>query len=395
MAGRACAPTSYAKAVGALTRSLLAALAALLVLSTGAAGTAAPPRTDPSTTGKIADPPEWAEAWAARLSLEQQIGQLLIVGFDGLRPPGWLRSALRSGRLSGTVLFRGNIGSKGQLRALSGSLREASHGGALISVDQEGGLVRRVPFAGPVRAQSEQGSAQRVKRIARANGRRLRQFGFNVNFAPVADVPAGRQSDIFPRAFSGPQSVVARKVVAALQGYREGRVAAAVKHFPGLGAAPRNTDDAAVVIHRSSRELRRIDLVPFAAAIAANVELIMVSHATYTGLDPDRIASQSRTVLQGVLRNELHYDGAVVTDALEARAALGSHSVERAAERSLVAGCDLLLMTRPSSYRPTFERVRSRALASPSVRRRVQESAARILTLKRGLGLQLPHPGRQ
>jgi beta-N-acetylhexosaminidase len=395
MACRACAPGRYAKAVGALTRSLLAASAALLVLSTGAASTAAPPHANPSTTGKSADPPGWAEAWAARLSLKQQIGQLLITGFDGLRPPSWLRSALRSDRLSGTVLFRGNIGSRGQLRQLSASLREASHGGALVSVDQEGGLVRRVPFVGPVRAQSDQGSAQRVKRIARTNGRSLRQLGFSVNFAPVADVPVGSQSDIFSRAFRGPPTVVARKVVAAVRGYREGRVAAAVKHFPGLGAAPRNTDDAAVVIQRSSRKLRRIDLVPFRAAIAAGVELIMVSHATYPELDPDRIASQSSTVVEGVLRRELRYDGAVVTDALEARAALGSHSVERAAERSLAAGCDLLLMTRPSSYRPVFDRILDSALASSRVRHRVQESAARVLTLKRGLGLQLPRPARQ
>jgi beta-N-acetylhexosaminidase len=316
------------------------------------------------------------------------------VGFDGLKPPAWLRSALRSDRLSGTILFRSNIGSLGQLRALTASLGEASHGGALVSVDQEGGLVRRVPFVGPVQAQSEQGSAKRVKRIARASGGSLRELGLNVNFAPVADVPADRQSDIYPRAFRGPPRAVARKVAAAVRGYREGRVAATVKHFPGLGAAPRNTDDATVVIRRSAQKLRRIDLAPFRAAIAANVELIMVSHASYPALDPNRVASQSSRVLGDLLRVELGYDGAVVTDALEARAVLGSSSVERAAERSLVAGSDLLLMTRPSSYQPTFERILSRAVALPAVQRRVQESAARVLALKRAIGLQLPRLDR-
>jgi beta-N-acetylhexosaminidase len=180
-----------------------------------------------------------------------------------------------------------------------------------------------------------------------------------------------------------------------VRGYREGRVAATVKHFPGFGAASRNTDSAAVVIRRSARELRRIDLVPFRAAIAANVELIMVSHASYPALDPDRVASQSRRVVNDVLRIELGYDGAVVTDALEARAVLGSRSVQQTAERSLIAGCDLLLMTRPSSYRPIFERILSSALASRRVRRRVHESVARVLALKRALGLQLPRPRRQ
>jgi beta-N-acetylhexosaminidase len=184
---------------------------------------------------------------------------------------------------------------------------------------------------------------------------------------------------------------VADRVVAAIAGYRAGRVAATAKHFPGLGAALRNTDDAPVVIRRSTSQLRRTDLVPFRAAIAARVPLIMVSHASYSALDRRRIASQSRRIVSGLLRREMRYDGAVITDALEARAVLRRVSVARAAERSLAAGCDLLLLTGPSSWRTVIRHLASRAATSQAVRTRVRQAVARVLVLKRALGLRLPN----
>src|SRR5215218_6616148 len=161
-----------------------------------------------------------------------------------------------------------------------------------------------------------------------------------------------------PARFRGSPSTVGKKVAAATRGYYRARVAATAKHFPGLGAASRNTDDARVVIPRSTRRLQRIDLVPFRSAIAADVPLVMVSHALYPALDRRRLASQSQKIVTRLLRTRLSYDGAVVTDALEARAVRRSQSVAAAAERSLLAGCDLLLITRPASFRPVFRRLR-------------------------------------
>jgi beta-N-acetylhexosaminidase len=181
-------------------------------------------------------------------------------------------------------------------------------------------------------------------------------------------------------------------VVAATRGYRRARVAATAKHFPGLGAARRNTDNAGVVIPRSARRLRRIDLVPFRSAIAADVPLVMVAHALYPALDRRRVASQSRKIVTRLLRARLGYQGAVVTDALEARAIRRSQSVAAAAERSLLAGCDLLLLTHPASLRPVLRRLIARARGSSRVRNRLRESVARVLVLKQSLGLRLPEP---
>jgi beta-N-acetylhexosaminidase len=366
----------------------LAALAATLVLAALAsvAGWATPER---SSAIAAASPPPWADRLASELSVRQQVGQLLIGGFNGSRPPRHIRSALSAGRLSGVILFGANVRSRAQLRGLSRSLQRAANQSALLSVDQEGGLVRRIRFAGPRQGQPSQGSASRVGRLARSAGRTIRSLGLNVNFAPVADVPAGRGADIYRRAFRGSPSTVGKKVAAATRGYRRAQVGATAKHFPGLGAAVRNTDNARVVIRRSAARLRKIDLVPFRSAIAAKVPLVMVSHALYPALDRRRVASQSARIITRLLRTQLRYDGTVVTDALEARAVRGQ-PVTTAAERSLLAGCDLLLLTNPASARPVFGRLVTRARVSPHVRERLRESVARVLVLKRSLGLRLP-----
>jgi beta-N-acetylhexosaminidase len=299
---------------------------------------------------------------------------------------------LRRHELSGVVLFGGNVASPTQLRRLTGSLQDAAGGDALVAVDQEGGLVRRIPFAAPRPSQPDQGSVDRVRRVAGRAGEDLRSLGVNVNFAPVADVQSTPGPDILGRAFAGGPVAVASRVVAAIEGYRSSRVAATAKHFPGLGGAPRNTDDASVEIRRSASQLRGADLVPFRSAIAARVPLIMASHATYPALDPRRIASQSRRLISGLLRTEMRYEGAVITDALEARGVLQRSSVTIAAERSLTAGCDLLLLTRASSWKPVVRYLTARAARSSVVGIRVRQAVARVLVLKRSLGLPLPEP---
>jgi beta-N-acetylhexosaminidase len=261
-------------------------------------------------------PPAWAVEAAGRLSVREQVGQLLVGAFEGVGVPSSVKSALRRDRLSGVILFGPNVASSTQLRGLTRSLQDAARGSALISVDQEGGIVRRIPFAAPREGQPAQGSARRVRRIAGQAAKDLHSLGINVNFAPVADVPSGPGSDILPRAFAGGPTAIADKVAAAIQGYRAGGVAATAKHFPGLGAAARNTDDASVVIRRTAAQLRRADLLPFRSAVKARVPLIMVSHASYPALDPERIASQSRNVITGLLRKVMRFDGAVITDAL-------------------------------------------------------------------------------
>ena len=330
-------------------------------------------------------PGAFARDATTSLTLEQQVGQLVVMSFRGTKAPEYVLDALRAKRSAGVILFGANVVSPDQVRALTLSLRRAG-GRPLVAVDQEGGRVRRVPWVGPVLAEPQQVASSTVRSGAAAAARELRALGITVNLAPVADVPSVRSAAIAARAFSHDPAVASASVRAAVRGWRAGGVAATAKHFPGIGAAVENTDDAVVRILRSRVELERVDLAPFRAAVTAGVPLVMVGHARYPALDRFRIASQSEPIIEGLLRGELGFDGVVVTDSLEARASLSTGSLAQVAERSVRAGADLLLLTGRGSYQPVYDHLLAVARTDPAFGNRIRESAARVLVLKSGAG---------
>ena len=330
-------------------------------------------------------PGAFARDATTSLTLEQQVGQLVVMSFRGTKAPAYVLDALRAKRSAGVILFGANVVSPDQVRALTLSLRRAG-GRPLVAVDQEGGRVRRVAWVGPVLAEPQQVASSTVRSGAAAAARELRALGITVNLAPVADVPSVRSAAIATRAFSHDPAVASASVRAAVRGWRAGGVAATAKHFPGIGAAVENTDDAVVRILRSRVELERVDLAPFRAAVTAGVPLVMVGHARYPALDRFRIASQSEPIIEGLLRGELGFDGVVVTDSLEARASLSTGSLAQVAERSVRAGADLLLLTGRGSYQPVYDHLLAVARTDPAFGNRIRESAARVLVLKSGAG---------
>jgi beta-N-acetylhexosaminidase len=313
-----------------------------------------------------------------RLSLRQQVGQLIVSSFPDPSVPGYLRRRLRAGQTAGVILFGINAGTQAEWRRLTRSVQRHARGRALVMVDQEGGEVRTVGWAGPAAAQPRQGDSGAVRRSARSAAGQLRRAGVNVNLAPVADVPAGPAPVMGFRSFAGDASGIAARTRAAIEGMRAAGVAATAKHFPGLGRAQVNTDDGSATV---GGPLAR-DLVPFRAAIEARAPLVMLSHALYPALDPDRIASQSARIVSGLLRRRLGYEGVIVTDSIEAQAVLDRSGVGRAAERSLRAGADLILTTGSASWNQIHPWLLRRARASPAFRDRVRESAARVIGLK-------------
>jgi beta-N-acetylhexosaminidase len=336
--------------------------------------------------GAVATTPEQvAKQQARRLPLRRAVGAVLISAFDGPKAPEYIRRRLRAGETSGVILFAGNVPSRGGLIAMTRAMQRAAGGGAIVSVDQEGGEIRNLPWAGPAPGQPAQGNAANVRRLAETAGRQLRRAGVNVDLAPVADVPVGPTAVMAGRAFSGTTADVAAKVRASVEGLRAGGVSATAKHFPGLGAAATNTDDGSVRLDLLDNELQERDLPPFKAAIAAGVPLIMLSHALYPSLDPKAIASQSRPIVTGLLRERLGYDGVIVTDSIEAQAVLDGGGIATAAERSIAAGADLILMTGSGSWNQIYPRLLARAGRDAAFRARVRESAARILRLKQQL----------
>jgi beta-N-acetylhexosaminidase len=328
-----------------------------------------PSETPAEPAGRAATPPRAAPV---------RPGSVILLSFDGTRLPAYVRRILRRGDAAGVFLQPGNVASPAQLRSLAAAVRGAGGGDALVAVDQEGGDVRAVPWAGPVAAPPAVGDAAAIRSAYGAAARTLRAAGVTVDFAPVADAPRGPGSFIAARAFAGG----AADVAAAVSGLRAGGVAATPQHFPGLGAATVNTDDGPADVSGPAAE----DLDPFRAAIRAGAPLVMVSSATYPALDPDHIAAQSPAVLGDLLRRRLGFRGVVVTDSLEAGAVTATGSLEHAAVASVRAGCDLLLTTGPGSWIRVRRALGAAVARSPAFAARLGDAARRVASLRAAVG---------
>jgi beta-N-acetylhexosaminidase len=290
---------------------------------------------------------------------------------------------VRNGDMGG-VIFVGDWSSSAQLNGVSRQVKAAACAGGgtplLVAADQEGGAIRRLPWAEPAASARTLGgtSAAHVATEGRANAAALRRAGIDIDLAPVADTQLSPRSFLGDRAFSSDPGVVGRLAAAFVDGLQSGRIAATAKHFPGLGAATENTDDHAVSV-------RRVRLEPFRSTIAAGVRLVMVANASYPLLDPTgRPAVFSTAIVTDLLRGELGFDGVVVTDALDAPAPA---STPHAPARAIAAGVDLLLYTSASAARRGYESLLLDAQASPKLRTQIAAAAARLQALKDWLRL--------
>ncbi|MGW5354159.1 glycoside hydrolase family 3 N-terminal domain-containing protein [Streptomyces sp. NPDC004031] len=294
-------------------------------------------------------------AGAAAPTPQQQAGQRVVFSYSGTTVPQSLLMQISAGQAAGVIFFGDNIGSLAQITAAVQQIRQAnasspSPAPLLLMTDQEGGQIRRLPGA-PVQSARQIGaSADPAAAAASAGtgaGNLLRSVGMNVNLAPVLDVyrTAGDFDDQYQRSYSTDPEVVAvcgREFVTA---QRATGVAAAAKHFPGLGSASaaQNTDLRAVTLPVTLSQLRHIDEIPYTAALAAGADLVMVSWAVYPQLDAARPAGLSPTVVQSELRDRFTFTGVTVTDAIGAGALSGLGTPAQNAVTAAAAGMDLVL----------------------------------------------------
>ena len=309
-----------------------------------------------------ADPPPRASQLSApglvsRLDASQLAGQRVIYSYRGLTPPPALLRLIRHGEAAGVIFFAGNIASTRQLAAVARELQQADlspanpvHVPLLLMTDQEGGVVRRLPGP-PLRSEKQIGESAGPAAQARLAGTgaaaNLRGAGLNVNLAPVLDVyrSAGDFLDQYGRSYSRDPRQVAQLGADFITAQQAGGVAATAKHFPGLGAASRrqDTDLRPVTLDVSRAGLRAVDELPYRAAIAAGVKLVMLSWAVYPPLDPGRPAGLSPATVQGELRHRLGFRGVTITDALGAGALARFGGIGHRGRLAALAGMDLLL----------------------------------------------------
>ena len=319
------------------------------------------------------------------------LGQRIMVGFRGTRPTATLLSQVRSGRAGAVILFGSNVVSRSQTLALTGALQRAARAGhnprLLIATDQEGGEVKRLP--GPPDLSPPQIAASGSTAVARRQGREtgalLRRWGIEMDLAPVADVPTTPSAFIARegRAFSSHAAVTARDAAAFAQGLQSARVAATAKHFPGLGSALVNTDDARHEQLHPSATQRAAALKPYATMVAQGLDAIMAADAGFPAYDPSgAVAALSPRIIGGLLRHTLHFGGVVITDSLGTNT---GHAPTAAGVLAARAGADLLLYTDQAPGELAALRT---ALGRGQIARAGADAAyRRIVALKRTLGL--------
>lgn len=326
-------------------------------------------------------------AGAGQPDLSRLVGQTIMTGFAGTSPSAELLGRIRRGEVGGVILFGGNIASDAGARTLVARLQAAAKAGGnpplLVAVDQEGGPVRRLPDGPPHAAEADVASAAQAAADGAATGTFLRALGIDVDLAPVLDTPDSPDNFLGSRAYGGDparNASLGRAFVKALQKHR---VAATAKHFPGLGTAAANTDTNHVFITTPKGELDR-RLVPFAAAVRAGVELVMVSNAGYRAYDRSGLpAVLSPRIVGGLLRGKLGFQGVVISDALSAP---GPSSRPHADVTAIAAGVDVLLYTSESGAAAAFDEVLAAAGSGALPLATLQAADARIAALKRRLG---------
>ena len=333
-------------------------------------------------------------AGAGKLGDAQLAGQRIVTGFEGRQAPDSLKERIRAGRLAGVILFSENFDTAEQARRLVADLQAIPrpHGlrsPLLVMIDQEGGQVKRLPGA-PSRSAEEMGRAGRdaCRGEGAATGRNLRGVGVNVDLAPVLDVARpGSAIEREDRAFGRKPQKVSGCANAFARGLDRERVAPTAKHFPGIGAASVNTDDAVQRIRLRRSKLRRTDERPYRRFVGKGApgRLVMVSSAIYPAFS-DRPASFARALATRELRGRLEFEGVSITDALNSASARAFGGPARVARLAADAGTDLLLFADFGSAKQAANALRDRLDHGGANRDRFKRSVGRVLHLRRGLG---------
>lgn len=348
-----------------------------------------------------------ASAAQRGVSLDTQIGQMLMVGFRGLKPGGKILDDVRLGRVGGVILFdydvalkrpERNVKNAKQVSQLILTLTSASATPLFVAVDQEGGKVARLkakygfekfPSAATMGARKQ---PEYTRQIGRQVGSLLHSLGFNLNFAPVVDVNVNPDNPVIGklgRSFSNDAREVAVQAEAFISGQKSQGVLSCLKHFPGHGSA---WNDSHAGMADVTDTWTPLELEPYKLLIGQHAcPMIMTAHIFNAGLDPEYPATLSKKVITGLLRRQLGFEGVVVSDDLQMKAVASFYGLKDTVRLAIDAGVDILLFGNNLDYDPDLPRkvvamVKEMVLNGEIPRRRIEESYARIMELKQSLG---------
>jgi len=326
-------------------------------------------------------------------NIRRDVGQLLVVGFpgDGDEPTPAVREYLSTGDIGGVILFRRNVESVEQVSRLNAAIHEAAKDAVaapFVAVDQEGGRVVRLrdPLT-PIpsmRTLGDADSPEITAAVSEVIATEIGALGFNLNFAPVLDVDTNPDNPVIgDRAFSREPEVVSRMAGSFLVGHLTSGVIPCGKHFPGHGDTDTDSHLELPVLHHDPERLERIELEPFVRMIDVDIPMLMTAHLMVPALDTVHPATLSHAVMTRLLRDELGYDGVVITDDLEMKAVAENYDIETMVELGLRAGIDSFLICHTEDlWKAAHAHLFELAMNNDLDRHRVFQSANRIMDLK-------------
>lgn len=373
--------------------------AAALVVSAALAGVMLPSAFSEEATDAV-------EAKLTTMTLREKVGQLFWVRPEtldfSLNPEKktltqTMRQNLEQYPVGGIAVFKKNIQDENQLSSLIADFQSASKIPMIVAVDEEGGAVARLanheafslPKYTSARDIGKTGDPEQARQMGRTIGGYLRFYGFNLDFALVADVDSNPANPVIGRrAYSTDAQQTAQMVAAAVEGFHEAGMLCTVKHFPGHGDTGQDSHYGTATSYKTWEEMKAMEMLPFEAGIAAGADVVMTAHITTPNATTDGLpASLSYTMITERLRGELGFQGVIVTDALEMNAIKNHFTPAESAVAALRAGVDVLLM--PSDLRTAFDGVVQAVEDGTLSEERLNESVRRILTLKQKDGLDL------
>ncbi len=326
------------------------------------------------------------------MSVRDMVGQMFVVSVGGTEPDYYVEKMVRERNIGGVILFGYNMESEEQVRSLTASLQQLSMRTEpavplFVAVDQEGGDIASAPWVTPRPAAAEvggRGDPAEARAVAEGIGDELLRAGVNTNFAPVVDTGFG--AAIGNRSYGEDPELVSRMGAASVEGFERAGIVSAAKHFPNHGPAVADSHEALPVVDHDMETLQSYDLPPFRAAVEAGVPMMMAGHLLYPAVDAERPASLSPKWM-GILREDLGFDGVVVTDDLAMAGASGGGTPERAAVEAVGAGADLLVVSSPPQQQAdAYDAVVAAVESGEIPEERVRASVRRLIEVKETYG---------
>ncbi|MBU3158595.1 beta-N-acetylhexosaminidase [Clostridium frigoris] len=325
------------------------------------------------------------------MSLDEKIGQLVIVGMDGYTINNNITNLIKQHKVSGVILFRKNVENSNQLLSLINSIKinnSLNKAPLFVSVDEEGGRVSRMPYEIKELPSNQiignKNNPDLSYNIGKIIGEELKTYGFNMDFAPVLDINSNPNNPIIgDRSFGNNAKIVSKLGIKTMKGISNNNIIPVVKHFPGHGDTSVDSHVGLPLVSKDLKTLNNFELLPFKEAIKNNADAIMVAHILLNKIDNSNPASMSKLVITDILRKKLKFNGVVITDDMTMAAIIKYNDIGDAAIKSFNAGSDIILVCHEYNNELKVINSLKAAVQSKTIsEKRLNDSVYRILKLK-------------